>query len=157
MARLNHAAADRVRWRRYAVQRSLRAFELRRVARRADLKKRLELGDRCERPRRLLASRQQILRADLLVRDAALQFSQRRVHEFTARGRAHDPTFGCCAAAFTWKNLELKPAVRALDRRPPFGNEGIVELVLGAATATTNVHIDWGEGAENLACSRTWH
>ena len=139
------------------MQRALRTLELARVATRAHLKKRLELGDGGEWPRRLLAARQQIVWPDLLVCDPALKFSQGCVHEFTARARAHDPTLGRGGFAFARKNLELKPAVRALDGRAPLGNQGIIEFILGATTGTANVHIDRGEGAENLACSCICH
>ena len=120
---------------------SERARHMGRTPRRPVLsEERLELGDRSERTRGLVATGQKVAGTDLPLRDALLQITQRRVDKLATRGGTHHPALGSAQAGSRRMDLELVATVRALDRGPALGDQSVVELVLGPTAAAADVH-----------------
>src|SRR5688500_10461474 len=74
-------------------------------------KERLERRDRAERSRRLVAAREEILRANLVLPDRLLQIAERRVGRLAAAHGPHHPTLRGGDLRALRVNLELVTAV----------------------------------------------
>ena len=100
----------------------------------------LELGDEPEASRAGAAARQDVVARDHGLRDGRLQLAQGAELELPPVDGADQPALGR-AEGLGPAHLELVAAVGALDRGSALRDEGVVELVRGAATLAGNVHL----------------
>src|SRR5690606_31947594 len=109
--------------------------------------------------RRLAPARQHVLGPDSALRDAALEVPQRGEDDLAPRGAPHHPALR--GALARGEDFELETAARALHRRAAFGDQNIVELVLGSTAVAAYFHRttesserDERSGATARTCAR---
>ena len=103
------------------------------------VEERRELGDLADRLLLQPAAREQIVALDEVRLDRALQLAQGREDERAPVAGLDVPEV-LAEITVAPANLELVPAVGALDRRAATADERVVELVLGVAALTSDVH-----------------
>jgi hypothetical protein len=104
------------------------------------VQKRLKLRDGRKRPWRLDASGQHVVGTDPLFGDATLQVADAGEDELLTRHCAYQPLLRRLPARCRRVDLELEPAIGALDSGATLGNQSVIELVFSAAAATSDIH-----------------